>query len=91
MVRPNGADLGIGYEPFCIAWTDIYSDETGFRVELRYGASPIVYNVPANKNELYPPPQDWPLANGKGDVQVTVYAIRPSGVEVVEGFALDID
>ncbi len=89
--RPNGADLGIGYDPFCIAWTDVFTNETGFRVELRYGPEPIVYNVPANTNEIYPPPQDWPLANGIGDVAVTVFAITPNGNEIVEGFALDVN
>jgi hypothetical protein len=83
--------LGIGYDPFCIAWTDVFTNETGFRVELRYGPEPIVYNVPANTNEIYPPPQDWPLANGIGDVAVTVFAITPNGNEIVEGFALDVN
>jgi len=89
--RPNGADLGIGYDPFCIAWTDVFTNETGFRVELRYGPDPIVYNVPANTNEIYPPPEDWPLAHGMGDVAVTVFAVTPNGNEIVEGFALDVN
>ena len=90
-VRPNGADMGVGYEPFCIAWTDVFANETGFRVELRYGPDPIIYNVPANTNETYPPPEDWPFANGKGDVAVTVYAITPGGDLIVEGFALTVN
>lgn len=80
---PNGAVAGLGYNPFCIAWTDIFQDESGFKVVLRYGLRETVYTTPAGVNEFYPPPQDWPSANGKGDVGFFVYGLTPSG-EVLE-------
>jgi DNA-binding CsgD family transcriptional regulator len=57
----SGGDVGMGREPFCIAWTDIYTDETGFRVVVRFnGGEEFVYHLQANVNEVFPPPSDWP-------------------------------
>jgi hypothetical protein len=109
MKTPSGGDVGMRRDPFCIAWTDIYRDETGFRVVVKYnGGEEFVYRTAANVNEVFPPPSDWPdklpnipdinapeaagaLAGFKRkDMQVTVYALRPGGEVVVDGFALTI-
>lgn len=51
----------MGREPFCIAWTDIYTNETGFRVVVKYnGGEEFVYHLAANVNEVFPPASDWP-------------------------------
>jgi hypothetical protein len=58
---PGGGDVAFRRDPFCIAWTDIFPNETGFRVALRYSPSDqFEYLVPANVNEFYPPRSDWP-------------------------------
>jgi hypothetical protein len=89
--RPNGSYAAFGGDPFCIAWTDVFLDETGFRVELTYGQRVITYNVPPNVNEVFPPPQDWPLANGAGSLAYVVYALTPAGEVVVGNGLLQIN
>jgi DNA-binding CsgD family transcriptional regulator len=94
--RPASKDLtpgevGIGRDPFCIAWTDIHADETGFRVELKYSpAHKFVYHLPANVNEVFPPPSEWP-PHKYSDIELMVYAETPGGVVLVDGFAIDVN
>jgi hypothetical protein len=81
----------MGRDPFCIAWTDIYTDETGFRVELKYSpAHKFVYHLQANVNEVYPPPSEWP-PHKDSDIELMVYAETPGGEILVDGFALDVN
>jgi hypothetical protein len=66
--RPSGGtrtpvrgEVGMRRDPFCIAWTDIYANETGFRVVIKYnGGEEFVYQVGANVNEVFPPLDEWP-------------------------------
>jgi DNA-binding CsgD family transcriptional regulator len=87
-------DVGMGRDPFCIAWTDIYTDETGFRVVVEHGGAghafqEFIYNLPANVNEVFPPPADWPRE--ASDIRLRVYAQTPGGDLLVDGFSLDVN
>jgi DNA-binding CsgD family transcriptional regulator len=85
-----GGDVGMSREPFCIAWTDIYTDETGFRVVVKHSAAEeFVYHLPANVNEVFPPPSDWP--RGASDIELMVYAQTPGGEVLVDGIVLDVN
>jgi DNA-binding CsgD family transcriptional regulator len=93
--RLDGGDVGARRDPFCIAWMDIYTDETGFRVVVKHGGAgrafqEFVYQLPANANEVFPPPSDWP-PDEASDVEVRVYAETPGGEVIVDGFVLDFN
>jgi DNA-binding CsgD family transcriptional regulator len=88
-------DVGTGRDPFCIAWTDLYRDETGFRVVVEHGGighafQQFVYHLPANVNEVFPPASDWPPSK-ESDVAVRVYAQTPGGDVLVDGFSLVVN
>jgi DNA-binding CsgD family transcriptional regulator len=91
----SGGDVGMSREPFCIAWTDIYTDESGFRVVVGHGGTghayqEFVYNLPANVNEVFPPESDWPPRE-LGTIEVRVYAEMSAGEVIVDGFALQVN
>jgi DNA-binding CsgD family transcriptional regulator len=93
--RLDGGDVGAGRDPFCIAWTDIYTDESGFRVVVGHGGrghayQEFVYNLPANVNEVFPPESDWPPRE-LGTIEVRVYAEMSAGEVIVDGFALQVN
>jgi hypothetical protein len=75
-------------DPFCVAWDDIFDDETGFTVVVDYGngAEVLTYDVPANTESYFPPASDGPAEGetleeclARSNVQVWVTAHRPSG------------
>jgi hypothetical protein len=83
------ADFRYGGEGgFCVVWKDMSPDERGFRVRLTYGANKqLTYTTPANTTQFVLPkpaaaltaPQ--PCSHGK--YNLSVYALRPRGTELV--------
>jgi Bacterial regulatory proteins, luxR family len=86
----RGRMMAISLVNFCVTWSDVFTDETGFRVEIKHGGGEFVYHLPADATEMYPPPSDWPYGAVK-EVQVEVYAAMPAGEEMVEQMWLRSD
>src|SRR5688572_16236723 len=78
--------VGFGRNPFCLAWRDAFSNETGFRVILNVGGQEQSIVVPANVNELFPPG----TSNTPAAFQFRVLAILPSGEQLIDGMAFTL-
>jgi hypothetical protein len=78
--------MGVGFEPFCVAWTDIYTDESGFRIVVAVDNHRTTYNAPPDANEYFPPPASSPTS--LRGLSVMVFVQRPGGEEQVRSFAV---
>jgi Bacterial regulatory proteins, luxR family len=86
----NARMMAISLINFCVTWSDVFENETGFRVEIKHGGGEFVYHLPADTTEVFPPPSDWPYGAVK-EVQVEVYAEMPAGEEMVDRLWLRSD
>lgn len=62
-VPVSPGSLGFGYDPFCVTWLDLFSDETEFVIRLTYDASleTFEHTVGPNITEFVFPPAEAPF------------------------------
>jgi len=82
--RTGRGIIGVGFEPFCVAWTDIFQDETGYRITVTVENQRHTYRVAADTNEYYPPTSESP--SSIRNLAVMVFAQTPRGEEQVNSF-----
>lgn len=93
-VPPNGAALGDANKGFCIVWSGEFPDESGFRVEVRYGGGEIFsHAVGPDEHDFVFPPEEAPVLTGPGcsrrkDFTMTVFVVQPSGETPIGGMAV---
>ena len=84
------------FEPFCVWWEDIHSDEVGFVVELTYNGDPsrneqFVHSIVRNEISYVFPQAEWPRLDENGfflrrhALSIRVYAVRPTSVDLIAG------
>jgi hypothetical protein len=87
-------------DPFCVAWDDIFDDETGFTITVDYGngAEVFAYSAPSNTEHIFLPPDDGPAAGetleeclARAGIQVSVVAHLPSGDQEIRRSAANFE
>ena len=63
--RSQPVGVEISFDPFCVWWDDIYSDELAFRIELTYEGIPdryevFIHAVVPNSTSFLFPTAEWP-------------------------------
>jgi len=89
IVPPKGVEMGDAKQGLCVVWANDYSDESGFRVSVRYeGGELFSHSIPANEHDFVFPAAEAPVLTGPDCVKrrsftIEVVVLRPSGEEPV--------